>query len=100
MTRDEDGGPGAGPRYPLARGGLEEGGVLERVAHVHRDDQDSSAYLPLSNRQYLCLLESHLEWIKCVHYYDHITLYSILSPEHKLSVSALCHENQINRKIQ
>ena len=51
MTRDDDGGPGAGPRYPLARGRLEEGGVLERVAHVHGDDQDSSAYLPLSYRQ-------------------------------------------------
>ena len=43
MTGDDDRCPGAGPRYPLAPGGLEEGRVLKRVACVHRDE-DSSAH--------------------------------------------------------
>ena len=61
MTSDEDRCPGAGPGYPLARGGLEEGCVLECVAHIHRD-QDSSAYLPLSNGLSISVsVGSHLE---------------------------------------
>ena len=47
VTGDEDRGPGARPRNPLPRGGLEEGGVLERVVLRHIDHDETLA--PTSN---------------------------------------------------